>query len=189
MFPASDDKLINQALRGSQSSWVKLVQRYEGLVYNYCLRMTHNAQDAMDLMQEAFLAIYRHLPSYRGEGQFKAWMMRITVNKTMDFMRRRKHSPQYSIEEEVEDWTGIWHVPESQNPDYLYEQSSDNARVKAMLARLPGEQRLVVELKFFQHFTFDDISFQLGVPVSTVKTRLYTALQKLKEHEEKRHVV
>lgn len=189
MLSASDEKLITQALNGSQRSWVKLVKRYEGLVYNHCLRMTHNSQDAMDLMQEAFLAIYRHLPSYRAEGQFKAWMMRITVNKTMDFMRSRKRSPQCSSETETEDWTGAWQAPESQNPDSLYEQSSDNARVKAMLNRLPEEQHLVVELKFFQHFTFEDISYQLGLPVSTVKTRLYTALQKLKEHEERRHVV
>ena len=85
----SFEKLIEKALSGSQSSWVTLVKRYEGLVYNYCLRMTFNASDAMDLMQEVFLAVYRNLPAYRGGGKFKGWMMRIAANKTTDFLRAK----------------------------------------------------------------------------------------------------
>lgn len=58
----TDEQLISMALDGSQRSWVKLVKRYENLVYNYCLRMTRNSSEAMDMMQEVFLAVYRNLP-------------------------------------------------------------------------------------------------------------------------------
>ena len=90
----TDEQLISQALEGSQRSWVKLVKRYENLVYNYCLRMTRNSSEAMDMMQEVFLAVYRNLPSYHGQNQFKGWLMRVTSNKTIDFLRHKERNPQ-----------------------------------------------------------------------------------------------
>lgn len=171
----SDEKLIEKALGGSQSCWVKLVKRYEGLVFNYCLRMTFNHSDAMDLMQEVFLAVYRNLPAYRGEGKFKSWMMRIASNKTTDFLRSRGRNPLHQADEVDNSDFHSHHSPESD-----YQTSSDNKHIMKMLSSLPDEQRMVVELKFFQHFTFEEISQQTGVAVSTLKTRLYTALQKLK---------
>jgi len=174
-----DEKLIEKALGGSQSSWVNLVKRYEGLVYNYCLRMTFNNSDAMDLMQEVFLAVYRNLPSYRGDGKFKGWMMRIAANKTTDFIRAKFRNPLHQAEEVFED---DFHSDHS--PHLAYEEHNKNQQIMKMLATLPEEQRMVVELKFFQHFTFEEISRQTGVATSTIKTRLYSALQKLKGNEE-----
>ena len=174
-----DEKLIEKALSGSQSSWVSLVKRYEGLVYNYCLRMTFNNSDAMDLMQEVFLAVYRNLPSYRGDGKFKGWMMRIAANKTTDFIRAKFRNPLHQAEEVYEDDYHSDNAPHTE-----YEDFNKNKQIMKVLASLPEEQRMVVELKFFQHFTFEEISQQTGVAVSTIKTRLYAALQKLKGNEE-----
>lgn len=171
----SDEKLIEKALDGSQSSWVKLVKRYEGLVFNYCLRMTFNHSDAMDLMQEVFLAIYRNLPAYRGDGKFKSWMMRIAANKTTDFLRARGRNPLHQADE-----VDNTDFHSNQSPESEYQAHTENREIVKMLSILPEEQRLVVELKFFQHFTFEEISQQTGVAISTIKTRLYTALQKLK---------
>jgi RNA polymerase sigma-70 factor (ECF subfamily) len=186
---ASDDLLISKALGGSQSSWERLVRRHETLVYNYCLRMTRNSGDALDLMQEVFLSVYRHLPSYRKQGQFRGWMMRIAVNKTMDLLRARQRSPKLSSDDAADEAVLQWQAPESHNPDHVYEQNSDNTRIRHLLQSLPPEQRLVVELKFFQHCTFDEIAFQTGTPVNTVKSRLYASLQKLKDTLEERHVM
>ena len=172
---STDEKLIEKALSGTQSSWVKLVKRYEGLVFNYCLRMTFNHSDAMDLMQEVFLAVYRNLPAYRGDGKFKGWMMRIAANKTTDFLRARGRNPLHQADE-VDN--ADFHS--SHSPEEDYHAMSENQRIMTMLSILPDEQRMVVELKFFQHFTFEEISQQTGVAVSTIKTRLYAALQKLK---------
>ena len=174
-----DEKLIEKALSGSQSSWINLVKRYEGLVYNYCLRMTFNSADAMDLMQEVFLAVYRNLPSYRGDGKFKGWMMRIAANKTTDFIRAKFRNPLHQSEEIFEDDLHSTHTPHTE-----YEDFNNNKQIMKILATLPKDQRIVVELKFFQHFTFEEISHQTGVAVSTIKTRLYSALQKLKGNEE-----
>lgn len=179
-----DEKLIEKALSGSQSSWVNLVKRYEGLVYNYCLRMTFNSSDAMDLMQEVFLAVYRNLPAYRGDGKFKGWMMRIAANKTTDFLRARGRNPLHQAGDVLEQDFHAHHSPEDD-----YQEYAQNQQILKVLAQLNEEQRLVVELKFFQHFTFEEISQQTGVAISTIKTRLYTALQKLKGQMEVQNVM
>jgi RNA polymerase sigma-70 factor, ECF subfamily len=186
---ASDEILISKALDGSQRSWERLVRRHETMVYNYCLRMTRNTSDARDLLQEVFLAVYRHLPSYRNEGQFKGWMMRIAANKTMDLLRLRQRSPKTSNDDAADEAVLQWQAPDYHNPDQVYEQSTDNLRIRALLQSLPPEQRLVVELKFFQHCTFEEIAMQTSTPVNTVKSRLYASLQKLKDTLEARHVM
>ncbi|WP_444995061.1 RNA polymerase sigma factor [Aliikangiella sp. IMCC44359] len=179
-----DEKLIEKALAGSQSSWVTLVKRYEGLVYNYCLRMTFNVSDAMDLMQEVFLAVYRNLPAYRGDGKFKSWMMRIAANKTTDFLRSSGRNPLHRAGEVQEDDFHSSHSPETE-----YAQYTENRKLLNLLSLLSDEQRLVIELKFFQHCTFEEISHQTGVATSTIKTRLYSALQKMKGQLEIQNVM
>ena len=186
---SSDETLISKALGGSQRSWVKLVQRHEKDVYNYCLRMTRNNSDAMDLLQEVFLAVYRNLPSYRGQGQFRGWLLRITYTRTMDFMRTRMRSPQLVADDAAEDEMLGYPAPEAHNPDHSYQQYDENHHIQQTLAALPLEQRIVVELKFFQHLTFEEISQQTHVSVNTLKSRLYAALQKLKTQLEDRHVM
>jgi RNA polymerase sigma-70 factor, ECF subfamily len=186
---ASDETLISKALDGSQRHWERLVRRHETMVYNYCLRMTRNTSDARDLLQEVFLAVYRHLPSYRNEGQFKGWMMRIAANKTMDLLRVRQRSPRLSTDDAAVDAVQQWQAPDGDNPDEVYEQHDARHRVLALMQALPPEQRLVVELKFFQHCTFEEIAVQTSTPVNTVKSRLYASLQKLKDTLEERHVV
>jgi RNA polymerase sigma-70 factor (ECF subfamily) len=183
-----DEKLIEKALGGSQRSWVTLVKRYEGLVYNYCLRMTFNSSDAMDLMQEVFLATYRNLPSYRGQNQFKGWMMRIAANKTTDFLRARGRNPLHRAGEVSDEsfQSPEVHVSHSHHhdPAEQYKIERKNQQIKQILDRLPDEQKLVVELKFFQNFTFEQIAQQTGNSINTVKTRLYSALGKLKGFSE-----
>lgn len=189
LFDSSDDALVARALDGSQRSWEKLVARHERQVFNHCLRMTGNRHDAMDLMQDVFLSIYRNLPSFRGQARFTTWMLRIASNKSIDFLRSRRRQPRESLDA-LQEMQELDHpAPERDNPDHEYESHHHNHQVRALLAQLPAEQRLVVELKFFQHCTFEDISYQTGVPVNTVKTRLYTALAKLRTRMEVQHVM
>ncbi len=185
----TDEQLISQALQGSQRSWVKLVKRYENLVYNYCLRMTRNSTEAMDMMQEVFLAVYRNLPSYHGQNQFKAWLMRVTSNKTIDFLRHKERNPQHYGENfQEEDFNSRDQSPFSE-PAESFAKFDNQQQVKALMQSLPLEKRLVIELKFFQQFTFEEIGMQLNAPTNTIKTRLYNALNTLKDQVEKQHVL
>jgi RNA polymerase sigma-70 factor (ECF subfamily) len=178
VFQRSDEKLIKQALKGKKSAWVDLVKRYEKNLYNYCLRMVSHPDDALDLMQDIFMAVFKSLASFRGDSVFKAWLFRIAHYRCIEYYRRKK--PMQSLdgiaeqEGEVSDSCPEYQLYSGQQANFLYKA----------IKSLPVNQKLVVELKFFQQCTFDDIAMQLGISTNTVKSRLYSALDKLKDHLE-----
>lgn len=171
-----DNQLIEGALNGSLQAWETLVRRYEARVYNFSLRLTGNRDDAMDLMQEVFLGVYRNLERFRGESQFSSWLFRIAHNKAIDMARRRNASPVQDIDVEE--------LPEpgsaNSSPLSLLMSEQSNANVQALLAMLSAEQRLLVELKVFQGMTFDEIAELQDISANTAKTRFYSALKKLR---------
>ncbi len=187
-----DDALIRAALKGSARAWDQLVRRHETQVYNFSLRLTGNPTDALDLMQEVFLGVYRNLHRFRGESQFSTWLFRIAHNKAIDMARRRPSST--SLESALEDagdliearWQQLDDVPE-QDPQALLDERQRNALILAQMAALPLEQRLVVELKVFQSLTFEEIAELQDISANTAKTRFYTALRRLKALMEQDH--
>ena len=176
--PVTDEVLITRAVAGSNSAWNKLIKRYEKRVYNYALRMVSHPDDAFDLMQEVFVGVHRNLGSFRGDAPFPAWLFRIASFRCTDYLRRRK------FHDEVDEERGFLYA--EAGPEEQTFTTHANQKISAALGTLPDEQRQVVELKFFQHFTFEDIAGQLGISANTAKTRLYSALRKLKQHEELR---
>ena len=178
LTPASDEKLVVRALAGSNNAWNNLIKRYERRVYNYALRMVGNPDDALDLMQEVFMGVHRNLPGYRGDGVFAAWLFRIASFRCTDFLRRRRFHTSFD-----EHAVGL---SSASGPQSEAMATHANEQISRALMQLPAEQRHVVELKFFQQFTFDDIGQQLGISPNTAKTRLYAALRKLQQHEELR---
>lgn len=182
MFERSDETLVKQALKGKKSAWVVLVKRYEKNLYNYTLRMVSNPDDALDLMQDVFVAVFRNLASFRGESPFKGWLFKIAHYRCIEFYRRKKPTQSLDDAPQLEEQS-------SEGCPELYLLSGQQASLlnKAMQT-LPINQKLVVELKFFQYCTFDEISQQLGISINTVKSRLYTALDKLKDQLELEHV-
>lgn len=174
LFQQTDEKLISKAINGNQSAWLKLVKRYESHVFQYALRMTSNHADAMDLMQETFMSVCRSLPEFRGESGFKTWLLRIAHFRCVEFYRRRKW---FADDSEIQQMDA---EPEQACPELAFSQKQNQQQLLALMKRLPFEQKLIVELKVFQHLTFDQIAEQIGVSANTVKSRFYTALDKLK---------
>lgn len=176
MFFQSTETLIAKAQQGNKRAWLKLVKQHESRVYNHCLRMLSNPDDAMDLMQEVFISVYKSLPSFRGESSFNTWIFQIVHRRSVEYYRRRKYYQ--SLDEVPEQACEHSELESNQLVQVQHQQ------LKTMLNNLPWEQRLVVELKFFQHCTFEEISEQLDISTNTVKSRLYSALGKLKVHLE-----
>ena len=174
----TDEQLVARALEGSARAWRTLVRRYERRIYNYALRMVGHPDDAADLMQEIFMGVYKNLGGYRGEAAFPAWLFRIASFRCTDYLRRRR------LHEAFDEHNGDALSPHE--PELSLLATHANRDIAAALASLPPEQRHVVELKFFQGFTFEDIAVQLGISPNTAKTRLYTALRKLRHNEELR---
>ncbi|MFM1895586.1 MAG: hypothetical protein RLZZ385_660 [Pseudomonadota bacterium] len=187
-FQDDDPALIAAALNGSATAWDRLVRRYEGRVYNYGLRLTGNATDAMDLMQEVFLGVYRNLHRFRGDARFTSWLFRIAHNKAIDLARRKKLLAGHL---DIDDEEQV-RMPEAEShyePDEQLAQQQTNREVVGFLQSLPMEQRMIVELKFYQSMTFDEIAQLLDISENTAKTRFYTALRKLKTVMENSHVL
>lgn len=185
-----DEALIAAALNGSAFAWEKLVKRYESKIYNHGLRLMGNSSDAMDLMQEVFLGVYRNLHRFRGDAKFSSWIFRIAHNKAIDLNRKKRLLAGYPVDSDAEGDVFDSIVDESAlTPETEMQESQQNSRVMAKLNILPFEQRLIVELKVFQSLTFEEIAEMQGISDNTAKTRFYTALRKLKGVTEEQHVL
>ena len=185
-----DEALIAAALNGSAYAWEKLVKRYESQIFNYSVRLTGNSSDAMDLMQEVFLGVYRNLHRFRGDAKFSSWILRIAHNKAVDMNRRRRlMSNQLRMNDDEFDILDILSGDTGNEPDEKLGTQQQNGKITRMLARLSLEQRLVVEFKVFQSLTFDEIAVMQDISANTVKTRFYTALKKLKAVSEENNVL
>ncbi|MFT5210944.1 MAG: RNA polymerase sigma-70 factor (ECF subfamily) [Flavobacterium sp.] len=172
--PKSDDELIARALEGSERAWLAIVKKYEKRLFNYSLRMSGNREDAMDILQDVLISVYRNLKSYRGDGKFAAWLFRIASFRCIDYFRKRSFHT--SIDDlELPEETGY------DKPDLNLSSTQSNRDITELMSKLPLDQRQVVELKYFQSFTFDEISGQLGISTNTAKTRLYSALGKMRK--------
>ena len=182
MFERSDETLIKQALNGKKQAWVALVKRYEKNLYNYTLRMVSNKDDAMDLMQDIFVAVFRNLSSFRGDSQFKSWMFKIAHYRCIEFYRRKKPT------QSLDDLPELQEEADNDCPEQHMHRGQQAKELHVAMQSLSFNQKIVVELKFFQHCTFEDIAQQLGISTNTAKSRLYSALDKLKDQLEVNYV-
>jgi RNA polymerase sigma-70 factor (ECF subfamily) len=175
IFRAVEDAdLIQQAARGGVEAFNLLVSRWEKRVYNYLLRITTNREDALDLTQDVFLKAYQNLRKLDDPGRFAPWLYRIAHNEAYSMFRKRR--PETDVEEVQPEatGTGITFGGSSVFPIEL------SLAVSSALDRLSPEQRESVVLKIYQGFKFEEMAEILSCPVSTIKSRLYTALELLK---------
>ena len=175
IFRAVEDAdLIRQAARGGVEAYNLLVSRWEKRVYNYLLRITGNREDALDLTQDAFLKAYQNLRKLDDPGRFAPWLYRIAHNEAYSMFRRRKPETDVDALEPEATETKITVGGSSVFPIEL------SLAVASALDRLSADQREAVVLKIYQGFKFEEMADILSCPVSTIKSRLYTALELLK---------
>lgn len=161
-----DRDLIAKTRRGDLEAYNLLVSRWEKRVFNYLLRLVRNREDALDLSQDVFLKAYQSLPRLEDPAKFAGWLFRIAHNEAYSLLRKRR--------------------PEEDLPAVAARAGAGllplelALAVEAALGRLSPEQREAVILKVYQGFKFDEMAEILDCPVSTVKSRLYTALDLLK---------
>jgi len=175
IFRAVEDAdLIQQAARGGVEAYNLLVSRWEKRVYNYLLRITGNREDALDLAQDVFLKAYQNLRKLDDPGRFAPWLYRIAHNEAYSMFRKRR--PETDVEEVKPEATGTG-ITVGGSSVFPIELS---LAVESALRKLSPEQRESVVLKIYQGFKFEEMAEILDCPVSTIKSRLYTALDLLK---------
>lgn len=164
-----DRDLIEQARRGSVEAYNLLISRWEKRVFNYILRLVGHREDALDLTQDVFLKAYQNLPKLEDVSRFAPWLYRIAHNEAYSLLR--KNRPEGEMEYE----------PRSSEPGAKMFPIELSLAVESALNRLTADQREAVVLKVYQGFKFEEMAEILSCPVSTVKSRLYTALDLLKD--------
>lgn len=182
----SDDQIIERTLAGETDAFGLLVRRWERPIYGLSLRMLGRDEDARDVCQETFLAAFRNLRKFRGDAKFSSWLYRIALNACHSRLRKNGNVIEQSIDIEDEDGRKFEIPDESSEfvPDRVH-RDQRAVFVKKALQALPVEMRQVIVMKEYEELTFAEIAEILEIPVSTVKSRLYTGLQLMRTRLEK----
>ena len=175
----SDEQIVERALTGDAEAFGEIVRRWERRIFALAFGMLGREEDARDATQETFLAAFRNLRAFRGEAKVSSWLHRIAVNQCITRQRRAKVRNESALETEEEKNAASFAAPVHYSPVRVVEGWETTAAVRLAVNSLPVELRQVVVMKEFEELTFKEIAEALDLPLSTVKSRLYTALKQL----------
>ena len=175
----TDEIIVERALTGDAEAFGEIVRRWERRIFALAYGMLGREEDARDATQETFLAAFRNLRGFRGEAKVSSWLHRIAVNQCITRQRRARVRSESALDEEQEKNSATFSVPLDLSPGRLTEGAQVTEAVRSAVNSLPLELRQVVVMKEFEELTFREISEALALPLSTVKSRLYTALRQL----------
>ena len=180
---ASEDyELVQKAVAGCQRSYTQLMERYKGAIYHLMYKMVNDREDANDLTLEAFGKAFTKLPSYVPNFAFSTWLFRIAINNCIDYVRK-KRLHLLSIDDPVE--------PESDqdytlslrssvlNPEEIVIRNQRLKLMRSVVNRLNSKYRLMIELRYFEELSYDEIATELNMPLGTVKAQLFRAKEML----------
>jgi RNA polymerase sigma-70 factor (ECF subfamily) len=169
----TDDELVAYCLHGRREAFSELVTRHQKMVYSVARYMLGDAHVAEDMAQEAFLHAYQALPSYQAQGKFSAWLRQIVTRLCLNHRRDSRR--------EVA-WADLSDHPAemADGPDSRLGQWEACGAVRRAIEALPPDYRDAIVLRYMEDLTYDEIARHLGVPVSTVETRLHRAKKQLR---------
>ena len=176
----TDEQLVELAVTENPDAFGEIVKRWERKIFALCFGMLSREDEARDAAQETFISAYRNLANFRGEAKVSSWLHRIAVNQCLTKQRRTKTRSETFLDDEENSEERVFVAPLHQSPSRLTEQSERLSLVRQAVNALPADLRQVIVMKEFQELTFQEISDTLDLPLSTVKSRLYTALKQLR---------
>lgn len=163
--------LVRASLGGDATAFGALVNRYSGPLFNATYRITHSHEDAVDATQSAFVKAYEKLNTFDFSHRFFSWIYRIALNEAFNLLQKRRH------ETELPPEVG----PAPDDPAAEAEKAEQGALVQRALMALAPQTRALLVLRHFQGLSYADLAEVLGIPERTVKSRLFSARQRLRE--------
>lgn len=167
-----DDSLLGAARAGDRAAFSTLVERYREVVFAYALARLRSRDEAEDLTQETFVRAFAGLERLRSLASWEAWLMRILRNLCNDALRRKRVRRAEVLDEE-------WAAP-GPSPEAAVLRADGDRRLDAAIANLPEKYRVPLAMHYRSRLTYGEIALALGVPQSTVRGRLATALHLLR---------
>lgn len=184
----TDEQLVEIAVKENPDAFGEIVKRWERKIFALCFGMLQREDEAREAAQETFISAYKNLPNFRGEAKVSSWLHRIAVNQCLTKKRRAKVRAESSLDDETQVSEANFAAPSSFSPGRILEQNERLKMVRQAVAALPTELKEVILMKEFQDMTFQQISETLNLPLSTVKSRVYTALKQLRMKLERAHL-
>lgn len=167
------DELIARCRGGDRQAYYQLYKLYSRAMYNVGFRIVNNADEAKDVLQDAFISAFNSLETYRGESSFGAWLKRIVVNKAINLVRRRKFERLPEHEN--------FDVKEENPIDELEGYPFDVEKVRKAIEQLPDGYRVVLSLYLLEGYDHNEIAEILGITESTSKSQFNRSKKKLRE--------
>ena len=171
-YIAEDQILVEQCLNGQQQAQQDLYQKYVQAMYNVAVRMVNHSEDAEDIIQEVFVKVFRNLHTFQGESTLGAWIKRITVNTTLNFIRKEKRNKEVDLAEGTD-------IPEI--IEEIDAAKYSMAQIHHAIKQLPERCRVVLSLFLIEGYQHQEIAAILGITVSTSKTQYRRGRQLLQE--------
>lgn len=183
MIEIEELQCIRKAAQGDAAAFEELVVRYQGQVYNLCLRMTADAEDAADLTQEAFVKVWKSLDTFQFDAAFSTWLYRLASNCCLDFLRSKKRRPTVSLtmETEEEDEQTLDVSDDAPTPEEAAISKEERETLRLAMQSIDAEQRQILTLRVVNDLSYSDIARVLGIREGTVKSRLSRARESLRK--------
>lgn len=178
----SDDQditIVQRCLTGDPESYATIIERYQRVIYNTSLRMVRDSDDARELTQRVFVKAYENLNSFNPQHKFYSWLYRICVNETLSYIKNRDRFQRF--EENMVETEG--------SADVQTENNLLRHTIQDALMHLTPDYRMVLILRHYHDLSYQEIATTLEIPEKTVKSRLFSARQEMKDLLQRRGVM
>jgi RNA polymerase sigma-70 factor (ECF subfamily) len=180
---AADAELVVRAIAGREDGFEELVRRYQRPIVAYVYRMVGDYDAALDLTQEVFIKVYNSLARYRPEFKFSTWIYRIAHNAAIDHLRRMGAARTEELEVEGEGGRTFEKplASKSPTPEQDSERRERRAELEEVVGQLPPAYRELIVLRHSNDLSYDEIAEVTGLPLGTVKNRIFRAREAMRE--------
>ncbi|NOZ62333.1 MAG: sigma-70 family RNA polymerase sigma factor [Calditrichaeota bacterium] len=181
--PTTDSDLIKRALMGDQQAYKEILRRYRPPLYNLLYRMVRNKMDTEDLVQEAFIKAFSSLASFNHNYAFSTWLYKIAINNCIDYFRKKKLKT-LSIDTPIDSKDGEIkrELPDvSFRPDKNILNEEKDRMIQEAIQKLQEKYRTPIILRHQEEKSYEEISEIMGIPLGTVKARIFRAREMLKK--------
>ncbi|WP_229214147.1 RNA polymerase sigma factor [Dyadobacter flavalbus] len=170
----SEEELVAALKRNERTAFEFLYDHYSGALFNIISKTLRDEEKAADVLQESFLKIWKNIASYNPEkGRLFTWIMNIARNGAIDAARMEGRKP---VMDDIENKAVL------NEPDVDEDSLASSSEMKAIVNMLRPERKILIDMAYFQGYTHEEISEELRIPLGTVKSRIRTALQELKQY-------
>lgn len=174
--------IIERAGKGDEQAFEELVRRYEKMVYNLCLRMTGDKEEAFDLAQETFIKAWHAISLFQMGSKFTTWLCRIASNTCIDYLRKQKKHKKVSLTSLDDETIPLEkEIADSEfDPAVLAERTAEQEAIQQLFRSLPDKDRLILSLRAVEDMSYQEIGEALDLKPGTVKSRIARAREKIR---------